>query len=291
MISEKTMTDMLNRFTELSGTNSRDLRVMHGIPVTGSKRQQGLTMTEQVQPIESQNQSVATDSGNTSQAPVQHTETSERTFKQSELNDIIGKVKHDSYQRGLSERQAQQVSQPAYGNQTPQQIQQPSYPANTQNAQQTPAISTEQARQIFAEENAKMLHAQQYERLAQSFVGKIEAGKKQFDDFDTIVTPLNLPQIPAIWQTAEGFENAAAIIYELGTNPGKLGSLLNVAYSPELVKREMQKIADSLKQNELANGKKAPNAPVSRPKPSNIGVSGGDSSALSAQDWKAILKA
>lgn len=245
-------------------------------------------MTEQVQPIESQNQPMASDSSSVSQAPVQHTETPERTFKQSELNEIIGRVKHDSYQRGRSEREAPVQPQSNYGTQMPQQMQQPQY-APTQPAQQ-PVASPEQLRQMIAEETARMTQQNQYQGLVNSFVGKIESGKKKFDDFDTVVTPLNLPQIPAIWQTAEGFENAADIIYELGKNPEKLGQLMNVAYSPELVKRGMQKIADSLKQNESAAGQKNPNPPLSRPTPSNIGIGSGDASTLSAQDWKKILK-
>lgn len=248
-------------------------------------------MTEQVQPI-GQNQPVASASDSPSYA---HTpspvEPQEKMLRQSEVNEIVGKVKHDWYQRGKTEALNERPAQQNYGNSNvPQQPMQQQYQPNTQSVPTAPTIPPEQLRQMIAEETAKMTQAQQYERLASSFIGKVETGKKKFDDFDAVVTPLNLPQIPAIWQTAEGFENAADILYELGKNPAKLGSLLNVAYSPELVKREMQKISTSLQQNESASEVTNPNAPLSRPKPSNIGSGSGDQSKLNAQDWKKILK-
>lgn len=245
-------------------------------------------MTEQVesfnagsgQPATSENVNVA------SSAPVQQ----EKMLAQSEVNRLIGKTKDESYQKGINDersRYQQQQAAPSYEQQAPMMQQAPQH---TQYVGGIPQQSPEQIRAIVAEEQLKLKQYENYQGLVNSFVSKVEAGKSKYEDFDTAVKDLNLPQIPAIWQAAEKFDNPADIIYHLRQNPGKLSQLLAVAYSPELVKTGMQEISDSIKQNEAAASQKQPNAPLSRPKPSNIGVGNGDKSNLTPQDWKKILR-
>jgi hypothetical protein len=233
-------------------------------------------MTEQVQTTEVTNQPTSATSAPATPA------SSEKMLRQSEVNEIAGRSKHEAYQKGKSEAIAEWQSQNASTAQAA--------PQATQMVGGIPQVSPEQLRAMIQEENQKSEQAKQYQGLANMFVSKMEAGKGKYQDFDKVVTPLNLPQIPMIWQTAAGFENPADIVYELGNNPAKLAQLVNLAYSPELVKREMQKLSDSLKQNEVAEEQKPANAPLSRPKPSNVGMGNGGNKDLSVSDWKKILR-
>lgn len=245
-------------------------------------------MTEQVQGFSAdQGQPASSESVNiSSSAPAQQ----EKMLSQSEVNRLIGKTKDESYQRGaqdaLSRFQQSQQAEPAYQQQQPAMQQAPQH---VQHVGGIPQLTDEQLRAKIIEENQKLEQYKSYQGLVNSFVSKIEAGKNKYEDFDNVAKDLNLPQIPAIWQAAERFDNPADIVYHLGKNPGKLAQLLTVAYSPELVKRGMQEISDSLKQNEAAGEQKQPNAPLSRPTPSNVGMGNGDKT-LSAQDWKKILR-
>lgn len=235
-------------------------------------------MTEQVKTTEIQNQPATSSVTTPAPAP-------EKMLSQSEVNELVGRAKHDSYQKGVSEAETRWRTQPAQ----PTQPVQPQ-PQATQNVGGIPQQTPEQIRAMIVEENQKAQAQTQYQQLATSFVSKVEADKAKYPDFEQVVTPLNLPQIPLIWQTAAAFDNPADIVYELGKNPSKLAQLGSLGYSPELVKREMQKLSDSLKQNALADEQKVPNAPLRRPQPSNIGMGNGGSKNLNAQDWKKILR-
>lgn len=233
-------------------------------------------MTEQVSTTEVENQPVDSTS-----APV-----SEKMLKQSEVNELIGRVKHDSYAKGKNDAEAQ------WKTQQPAQPTQPASPAPqaTQNVGGIPQLTQEQIRSMITEQMQQSEQQKQMQGLANMFVSKMEAGKGKYQDFDQVVTPLNLPQIPLIWQTASAFDNPADIVYELGKNPAKLAQLSLVGYSPELLKREMQKLSDSLKQNEVAKEQKVANAPLDRPSPSTVGMGNGGKSDLSVQDWRKIYR-
>lgn len=248
------------------------------------KSTRGFTMTEQ-NSGENQNQSTSVSSSvsNSSVAPA----APEKTLRQSEVNELIGRIKHESYQKGKSEALSEfqthtQVSAPQA---PPMQSQQP-YAA--QSVGGIPQLTPDQIRAQIVDEMTRAEQVKNYKQVVDTFVSKLESGKGKYEDFDKVAATLNLPQIPAIWQTAANFDNPADIIYELGNNPSKLSSLLTIAYSPELVKKEMQKLSDSLKQNDAADEKKVANAPLRRPETSNVGMGNGKS--LKAQDWKKILR-
>ena len=247
-------------------------------------------MTEQLVNNESSNQNLnVPTSGNT---PVVTNTVTPKVYTEEEVNRIAGTKKQDGYQKGYDAAKAewlqQATAQPHQQNFTP--AQNNVAPINPVNQPQS-GLTVEQARAIAKEELQTTLQAQNYQALANNFVSKVEANKSKFSDFDTVVTPLNLPQIPEIWMTAAQFEDPATIMYHLGKNPGKLAELRNLSYSSELVKRAMREIHDSAKQNEDAEKARVAQAPLSRQKPSTVGVdSGKDKSEFSVQDWKKILR-
>jgi hypothetical protein len=213
-----------------------------------------------------------------------------KVYTDDDVNRIAGSKKQEGYQKGYEAAKAEwmQQHQPA-----PQQNFTPAQnnvaPINPVSTPQS-GLTAEQARAIAKEELNISLQQQSMSAIAQNFVTKLEANKSKFSDFDAVVTPLNLPQIPEIWTVASQFEDPATIMYQLGKNPGKLAELRTLSYSPELVKRAMRDIHESAKQNEEAEKARVANPPLSRQKPSTVGVdSGKDKTEFSVQDWKKIF--
>jgi hypothetical protein len=216
-----------------------------------------------------------------------------RMYSEDEVNRISGSKKQAGYEKGYEAAKAEWVQQQNVTQQPQQQnftpAQQNAAPINPVKPQS--GLTADEARAIAKEEFQTTLHAQNFQAAANNFVAKLEANKSKYSNFDSVVTPLNLPQIPEIWLTASQFEDPAAILYHLGNNPGKLAELRNLSYSPELVKRAMNEIHLSAKQNEEAAKAPVAQAPLSRQKPSTVGVDNGkDKSEFSVQDWKQILR-
>lgn len=254
---------------------------------TGQTVNKGLKMTEQVQSFSAeQNQPVSSESVSTPAAAPQSAP-QERLFTQSELNRLAGKIRDESYQKGLQDAvsKSQQQTAPAYEYQAP--VMQTH--AQPQMVGGIPQMTDEQISQKVLEAQQKIENTRQYNALVNSLVSKVEAGKNKYEDFESVVKPINFLNTP-IWHVAEKFDNPADIVYHLGKNPGKLAQLLTVGYSPELVERGMREISESLKQNEAATQEKQPSPPLSRQKPSNIGMGNGDKNGLSVQDWKKIYR-
>lgn len=238
-------------------------------------------MTEQNNVNVSQNQNTGTASTPTTVPPVT------AKYTDDDVDRIVGTKVQKGYDKGYETAKAEIEAR--YAPPTQPSYQQPS-PQPTQQVGGINQLTPDQVRQMIAEESQKKDNANYYNSLANSFVSKLNAGSKKYEDFDAVVTPLNLPQIPEIWTVAEKFDNPADILYELGNNPAKLAQLRNIAYSPELVKREMQKLSDSLKQNEEADQQKTASPPLSRPKPSNVGMGNGGSKDLSVADYRKIYR-
>lgn len=171
----------------------------------------------------------------------------EKVLKQSEVNELVGRVKHEAYSKGQRDALAQSV------------------PANNQGLGGMPDMSDDKVRQLIAEEAQKQHHQASAMKVAQDFVSKMESGKSKHDDFEQTVAELDLQTIPHIVQLATGMDNTADIMYELGRNPGKVATLTTLAYvNPRLAQIEMQKLSKSLKDNDDAANAESPNEPLSR---------------------------
>ena len=87
-------------FYQEDESNSRDSCVMRGITVTGLTVKKGIYMTEMVNgegqsfSNSSAGAPVSTPSSTPSSAPSE-----ERTFRQSEVNDLVGRAKHEAVER------------------------------------------------------------------------------------------------------------------------------------------------------------------------------------------------
>ena len=164
----------------------------------GVNSQKGIEMTEMVHG-EGQNSNFAPAPVNTP-SPTPNTPTdSERTFRQSEVNDLVGRAKHEAIERykretSMPSHTTHQVYQP------PQQQQQPYQPPQQQGYQQPqyqpqqPSMSQDEVRRMAAEEanrareqwtqdSQRNAQEQQASQIASEFFTKIETGKANLPNF------------------------------------------------------------------------------------------------------------
>lgn len=204
----------------------------------------------------------------------------EKTLKQSEVNDLVGRVKHDAYAKGLRDAQATAAPPP----QTPP-------PATSgQSLGGMPQLTEEQVRQMIADEAHKASQVQAAQSMLNNFVNQMNSGKGKYSDFDETVAKLgNLQMIPHVVKLASETGMAGDVMYELGRNPAKVASLTTLSYiNPQLAEVEMKKLADSIKQNQ--EGSEAPEIaePLSQVKPSSkVGKDNGSNTVrdLRRKSW------
>lgn len=228
------------------------------------------------------------------QAPVEHRE---RTFTQSEVNDLIGRAKNEAVERhrrdtAMASHQQPQSHQPNYGYQPPQQQQQ-----QGMSEQEYRRIAAEEANRLRneqAEESRRQGEEQSAQRIANEFFSKVAAGEGGVQAFDSLVNDsgVDLRTIPYHVQLANMVDNTREVMVELLKNPSKLGQLqglididLRAGRQPRLALAEMKKLSDSIKLNADAANFKSPNEPLSQMRPSNAGT--GNQGPLAVKDYKA----
>lgn len=188
----------------------------------------------------------------------------EKTLTQSEVNKLVGNVKRETYEKAKRDVMADA---------------QPQVQTQVATAAPTESVSPENIRKMINEEAQKMAEMQTAQQVVNQFVEKMETGKEQYEDFDQVVEQLNLPTMPQVIHYANALPNTSDIMYELGKNPSKVASLMNVIqYTPQLASQEFKKLSDSITANkEAVNAKKA-KEPLSQVEASYTGVDSGDSS-------------
>lgn len=221
---------------------------------------------------------------------------SERTFRQSEVNDLVGRAKSEAV-----ERYKREASIASHQHQQPQQQYQPPYQQQYQPPQ--PQINSEdQVRRLAAEEAQRLreqwitesrtqAQEQDAQRIASEFFTKIEAGKSSLQDFDKVMGDVDLRSIPYHVQLANMVDNTAEVMYELAKNPSKIGQLqslididIRAGRQPKLAFAEMKRLSESIKANASGAKFQSPNEPLSQLRPSNAGT--GNQGALSVGDYK-----
>ncbi len=198
----------------------------------------------------------------------------EKLLKQSEVNELVGRVRHDAYSKGLREAQGapQQQSAPV---------------ANSLGGM--PQVTEDQVRQMIAEDAQKQAQVAAVHNVLTNFSNQMSTGKSKYSDFDETVANLgDLKNLPHVVQLASESGIAGDVMYELGKNPGKVATLTTLAYvNPQLAKFEMKKLVDSIKTNQESS--KAPEAaePLSQVKPSAVGTDNGSNAIrdLRKKSW------
>lgn len=234
-------------------------------------------------------------------APVSSGE-SEKTFRQSEVNELIGRAKSEAIERYKRESSmASHVPPPQQNQQYGQQYGQPQ-------PYQNPALSEDHFRKIAAEE-AKRARQEMIEearrssqeqdanRIANEFFQKVGAGEGGMQEFEKAVTDagLDIRTIPYHVQLANMVDNTREVMLDLVKNPSKLGEIQNLididlraGRQPNLALSAMRRISESIKRNSEAANYQSPNEPLGNLRPSNAGA--GVKGPLSAADYKRRYK-
>lgn len=144
----------------------------------------------------------------------------------------------------------------------------------------------EKRESVRVEEYKRHEYQQQVQNLANDYMGKIVAAKDLYPDLEKRREEIGefADLIPFINDTDE----AAGITQHLLDNGHNVASLMVLSkMSPNLLKREMSKLAASIKTNDDARRRPEIDGPLSHITPSNNAMDSGSSSieTLKKQDW------
>ena len=178
----------------------------------------------------------------------------EKTIPQSVVDNVVKQAKHHAYEQGkkaAKEELAQlQTNTPAF--------------TSTSNP-----LTTEDVQGMIASHTAQQANEWQAQQIAQQFLGKLSLAKDKYPDFEETLTNLEVHKFPEVVQLANNFDNTADIMYELGKNPSKAVILKQLAQlNPKMGALEIQRLSDSIKQNQSAKQGPIAQPPLSQLTPS-----------------------
>lgn len=206
----------------------------------------------------------------------------ERLFKQSELNEIVGRAKHDaveSYKR----------------NQQPMQAQSPqSQTSRTLSEDDVKRLTSEELsrqREQWTREAQEKADAEVAQRIVNSYKEKIAPGKEKYEDFEAVTNNVDMRYYPNVVQLlAEYVDNSHDVLYDLAKHRTKLGQIEQLcSHNPQDAIYEIKRLSDSIKANDSTSQMKHANSPLSQQRPSNTGTDSGNT--LSMKDLKRKYKA
>ncbi len=220
-------------------------------------------------------------------APAEKPVNEGRVFRQPEVDSIVKRAKHEAVERyrRLQVEQPEYVRQ-KYGDAAPQSLpsQQPAAQSNT-----AASLSVDDIRRMAAEESQRSWNElrereqrsaleQDAQRIASEFLGKLSAGRERYPDFDAVTGDVQFGEFPNVVQLATVFaDNTADVMYELSKDLIKMNNLENLAMrSPKAAQLQMQRFAQSIKENAEASKLYHAKEPLSQLRPSNAGISAGD---------------
>lgn len=234
--------------------------------------------------------------GLTSQAPTQPAQSApvqapdERTFRQSEVNDIVKRAKLgavDDYKRLQSDQPA--YFQQKYGNGNDERA--PSPQQSTVNASESDIrrMAAEEAQRLrdnWVQEAQTKSQSEAAQRTVQNFWNKVNPGREKYQDFEKVTSDIELSRFPNVVQLLGDYiDNSDDMLYELGKDRSKLATLEQLAQmSPRDAIVQAQRLSQSLKDNASASKVRVPNEPLSQMRPSNAGT---DNGAMSVKDYRA----
>jgi hypothetical protein len=229
-------------------------------------------------------QSVVSDMGIPAQAQ-------EKMLPQSKVNEIVQErlrqkenVLRQQHEKERAEWQSSQQSQSSMGGMNE---------LSPESIQQMIEQATKKQQERLTQEWLVHNQAQQDENTVKSFVSKLQGASDKYADFDTKVAALQLDKIPNMVRLADEVENTQDVMYDLAENPAKLGNILALANDPNtyhLAKIAMQRLSDSIKQNESAQNVRHASNPLKPVRPSLSGTDNG-SNGVSGQRKQPWLRA
>lgn len=176
----------------------------------------------------------------------------EKTIPQSVVDNVVKQAKHHAYEQGKKAAKEEFAQQQA----------------NT-SAFTSTSLTTEDVQNLIANHTAQQASEWQAQQIAQQFLGKLSLAKDKYPDFEETLGNLEVHKFPEVVQIANNFDNTADIMYELGKNPSKAVILKQLAQlNPKMGALEIQRLSDSIKQNQTAKQTPSAQPPLSQLTPS-----------------------
>ena len=146
----------------------------------------------------------------------------------------------------------------------------------------------QQVQERFNKEMQERALQNEMSQIANNYLARVEAGRKNYNDFDEITKGFDPSAFPQLVYLVAGLENAGDIIYDLSKNPSKLVTLNALAEkTPEFARVELQKLSQSINSNreasQEASGQNV-NQPLDQLQPSR--VSAGNNGKMSIRDLR-----
>jgi hypothetical protein len=176
----------------------------------------------------------------------------EKMLSQSQVNKIVQHEKakaaqtikremEDRHQKELESIQSQQQQQTQRNENVPRDMD-----AN--------AIY-QQVQERFNQEMQKRRIKDEMDRVANSYLSKMDQGKSSYDDFEDVTKDFDPTAFPQLTYLVAGIDNGADIIYDLmQRHPEKLAELQSLAErSPPMAQARLSKISLSISENRQAH--------------------------------------
>lgn len=154
------------------------------------------------------------------------------------------------------------------------------------------SMSPQEFQRQLDEGIARNHHNLMYQSKINDFVNKMQAGSKDYPDFEQKVVGLNLHQNPDLALLASDVPNPHDVMYELANKPEKLGQILGLQGRGlgHLAKTAIEDLARSVRTNREAKAQadqQSVKAPLSQVTPSTAAI---DSGNASVSDFKRMLR-
>jgi predicted Holliday junction resolvase-like endonuclease len=212
---------------------------------------------------------------------------SERFFKQSEVNELVGRARSEAIER--YKRETSMASHQTLQSQV-QNHEKHGGVVSQDEIRQIASEMAEKKQKEWIEKNQEEAYEREAHQIANQVGEKLKTTASKYPDFNDVLRNVKLSSVPQVAFIANQFDNTGDLLYEMGKNPSKLLEIeqLLARDMPELAISQMQRLSDSIKQNESASKIKHPNQPLSQMRPSSSGMDAGE---LSIRDYKARYKA
>jgi hypothetical protein len=188
-------------------------------------------------------------------APVE----SEKTLKQSEVNDLVGRVRKEAREDGYNKAKLEIDSTKAAG------------------------ITPDQVRTLVNEQAEQKAREYAANQLINEFGGKMVAAKERYPDFDQVVGKVNFEKAATLIPWINSLDNSADVMYDIAKHPSKFASLINLRDQPALAMDELKNLSSSIKTNQKSKSLPAIDEPLDKIKPSTSGI---DSGSMTVRDYK-----
>lgn len=198
---------------------------------------------------------------------VVETPVADKTFTQSELNKIVGRVREDArqdaYNRAKAELEAKQSQQSVGGMEQ---------------------IDPEQINRMIEDKIQERVRLAEAHKTVENFLNKVKAAESKYPGLEERVEKLNLAAAPHIVQWANSFDNTADILKEFTDNPAKYAQVVMLSqFSPDSARQLMVTLSDSIKKNQEALKQPKVDEPLSQISPSSVGT---DNGSMTLEDYK-----